>query len=329
MKNYILDGRYKDLLEWHGINVEEVLKKAQLPGDALNHRVPTMTEAGYYRFLQAIDDLTRDEAMPIKLATTDKIESFSPPVFASYCAKNGVACIERLARHKRLIGPMQFTVTKDTDHTAVEITGYDEELTQPTFLIASEFVFLTNIIRRATKETVDPVRVEMKTLPIGNAIADFLHCPITESSRNAITFTNADLELPFISYDKGMWSYFEPELTRRLAAELDVDESTAARVRSALSELLPGGQCSVEDVAAKLGLSRRTLQRKLSEEDTTFQKQLNSVRETLAIHYIRNTDMTTNDIAFLLGYAEINSFLRAFAIWTGKTITEYRDQHKR
>lgn len=323
MKNYILDGRYKDLLQWHGINVEEVLKKAQLPGDALSHRVPTMTEEGYYRFLQAINDLSHDETMPIKLATTDKIEAFSPPVFASYCAKNGGTCIERLARHKRLIGPMQFTVTKDVETTTVEITGYDEELTQPAFLIASEFVFLTNIIRRATKEVVDPVKVEMKILPEGKAISDFLNCPITESSRNAITFRNTDLMIPFISYDEGMWSYFEPELTKRLA-ELDVDESVSARVRSALSELLPGGQCGIEDVAVKLGLSRRTLQRKLSEEDTTFQKQLNSVRETLAIHYIRNTDMTTNDIAFLLGYQEINSFLRAFSIWTGMSISEYK-----
>ena len=132
-----------------------------------------------------------------------------------------------------------------------------------------------------------------------------------------------DLSLPFISYDEGMWSYFEPELTKRLA-ELDNDESTSARVRSVLSELLPGGQSSIEDVAERLGLSRRTLQRKLSEENTTFQKQLNSTRETLAIHYLRNTEMTTNDIAFLLGYQEINSFLRAFTVWTGKTVSDYR-----
>ena len=59
--------------------------------------------------------------------------------------------------------------------------------------------------------------------------------------------------------------------SKRLA-ELDVDESTSGRVRAALTELLPGGMSSIEDVAAKLGLSRRTLQRKLSEENTTFQK---------------------------------------------------------
>ena len=117
---------------------------------------------------------------------------------------------------------------------------------------------------------------------------------------------------------------FSPSKRNRRLAELDVDDSVSARVRSALTELLPGGACAIEDVAEKLGLSKRTLQRKLGEENTTFQKQLNSTREMLAIHYIRNTEMSTNDIAFLLGYQEINSFLRAFAIWTGQSVSEYR-----
>ena len=46
----------------------------------------------------------------------------------------------------------------------------------------------------------------------------------------------------------------------------------------------------------------------------------------LAVHYIRNADMTTNDIAYLLGYQELNSFLRAFSSWTGKSITEYKEE---
>ena len=323
MKNYILDGRYKDLLQYHGINVEEVLRKAQLPTDALNHRIPTMTEEGYYRFMTAIGELSEDDALPIKLSCTNKIEAFSPPIFAAYCSKNGAACIERLARYKRLIGPMRFIVSKDADTMTVVIEGDDEELTQPMFLVSCEIAFLTHIIRRATKEEISPVSVEMRELPKGNALSEFLNCPINKGKVNAVTYKMSDLSLPFISYDEGMWSYFEPELTKRLA-ELDNDESTSARVRSVLSELLPGGQSSIEDVAERLGLSRRTLQRKLSEENTTFQKQLNSTRETLALHYLRNTDMTTNDIAFLLGYLEINSFLRAFTVWTGKTVSDYR-----
>ena len=66
------------------------------------------------------------------------------------------------------------------------------------------------------------------------------------------------------------------------------------------------------------------MQRKLSEEGTTFQKQLNNTREIMALHYVKNTDMSTNDIAYLLGYAELNSFLRAFSIWTGKSLTDFK-----
>lgn len=110
-----------------------------------------------------------------------------------------------------------------------------------------------------------------------------------------------------------MWDYFKPELTKRLS-ELSVDDSTSARVRSILTELLPNGEFTIDDVAKKLGYSKQTLQKKLSSENTTFQKQLNSTREVLALNYLQNTDMTTSDIAYLLGYQEFNSFLRAFSI---------------
>lgn len=181
------------------------------------------------------------------------------------------------------------------------------------------------IIRKATKEEINPLAVKMKKPVREDAFTEFIGVPATQADFNSITFRDVDSEKPFISYDEAMWDYFEPELSRRLA-ELGVDDSTGTRVRSALMELMPGGAYTIDDVAAKIGLSKRTLQRKLSEENTTFQKQLNSTREMLALHYIRNTDMTTNDIAYLLGYQELNSFLRAFTSWTGISITEYKKQ---
>lgn len=122
-----------------------------------------------------------------------------------------------------------------------------------------------------------------------------------------------------------MWDYFKPELTKRLS-ELSVDDSTSARIRSILTELLPSGEFTIDDVAKKLGYSKQTLQRKLNSENTTFQKQLNSTREVLALNYLQNTDMTTSDIDYLLGYQEFNSFLHAFSIWKGMSISEYREK---
>lgn len=79
-------------------------------------------------------------------------------------------------------------------------------------------------------------------------------------------------------------------------------------------------------VAQALGLSKRTLQRKLNREQTSFQQQLNTVRAALAKNYLTNTALTIDEIAFLLAYTETNSFVRAFRFWTGRTPNSYREQ---
>lgn len=107
-----------------------------------------------------------------------------------------------------------------------------------------------------------------------------------------------------------------------------MDESFSAQVRSALVDLLPAGESTIEDVAGKLNVSKRTLQRKLKNEATSFQKQLNGVREMLAKSYLQNTTLSADEIAYLLGYLEVNSFLRAFTLWTGISLSDYRQQLK-
>lgn len=81
MKNFVLDGRYEELLTHYNLNVEEALKKADLPEDTLKKLHPTMNEQEYYNFLEAIGSQIQDEFTPIKIATTSQIESFSPPQF--------------------------------------------------------------------------------------------------------------------------------------------------------------------------------------------------------------------------------------------------------
>ncbi|WP_115514853.1 MULTISPECIES: helix-turn-helix domain-containing protein [Xanthomonas] len=69
----------------------------------------------------------------------------------------------------------------------------------------------------------------------------------------------------------------------------------------------------------RLGVSSRTLRRRLHEEGTTFQQTLDKVRAALAEHYLRKTMMSSAEIALLLGFEDTNAFVRAFRVWTGKT----------
>jgi transcriptional regulator, araC family (fragment) len=325
MNHFIVDGNYKDLLLGYGIDLREFLRKLSLPEDLFNQKPIHLKEEEYYRFVQMMGEYIGGEPAMIKLASSEQIETFSPPLFAAWCSKNGEKCIERLSEYKKLIGPMSWVLKKEGDSLTVSIKAGSPEPDIPSLLIQSEFAFLIGLLRRATKEEIRPLCISVKKKPLGQDLADYSQTEVKTGEEDEIVFLKKDLEKPFLSFNPAMWDYFESEMNKRLT-DLQVDDSISARVRSVLSELLPGGASGIEDVAEKLGLSKRTLQRKLSEENTNFQKQLNSAREALAVHYIRNTEMSIADIAYLLGYAEQNSFLRAFTIWTGKSVTEYKQR---
>lgn len=87
-------------------------------------------------------------------------------------------------------------------------------------------------------------------------------------------------------------------------------------------ESLPARSCRVrnpEAVAHDLTMSARTLQRRLRAEGTTFQSVLESTRESLARHYLAESELSAGEISFLLGYADPRSFYRAVQAWTGLT----------
>ena len=324
MKHFLIDKNYGTYLSGMGFSMDEVLKKAMLPEDLFARQTPSLTAEEYFRFMGAIDALSPDEQTLIRLAASEGIEAFSPPIFAAYCSRNALVCLKRLAQYKPLIGALLYQVEETETEVSVEILSGNEELELPEILVGIEFVFLVGLIRKATKETITPLSVTAKQPMKNSAYADFIGKAITVGDKNRLVFSKEDALVPFISRNESMWEFFEPELKRRLSM-METDDSCAARVRSALMELLPSGECTIDDVAKKLGCSKRSLQRKLQEEDTNFQKQLNHTRELLARTYLANTDMTTEDIAFLLGYQESGSFLRAFTVWTGQTVNEYRN----
>ncbi|MGN0700645.1 MAG: helix-turn-helix domain-containing protein [Oscillospiraceae bacterium] len=327
MDRYILDGQYGKYLEMAGIRVGEALKRALVPEDLFSHKQPVLDEAAYYRFMEAVGEQITDPNIPIMLVTAENIERFSPPIFATYCSKNAEVCLNRLKSYKRIIAPMRYEITVNEDGTTLEIAASSDELKMPRFLVKTEFLFIVHIIRSATKSNIIPLKAVMQKPVTDKEFIDFLGCAVEKGAVNSVLFSTEDMHKPFISRNDGMWDFFEPELQKRLY-EMERDDSFSAKVRSALTELLPAGKGTADEVAAKLYVSRRTLQRKLKDEGTTFQQQLNGVREMLARHYIRNTEMSGNDIAFLLGYSEVNSFLRAFSLWTGMSVSEYRKRQE-
>ena len=80
----------------------------------------------------------------------------------------------------------------------------------------------------------------------------------------------------------------------------------------------------VEDVARSLGMSKRTLARRLSDEGLNFTEILQQLRRDLAVRYLDDRKLHVSKIAWLLGFNEVSAFTHAFKRWTGKTPSQIR-----
>ena len=96
------------------------------------------------------------------------------------------------------------------------------------------------------------------------------------------------------------------------------------RVENAISSMLPHGRVLVGDVARSLGMSERTLARKLSDEGLNFTEILQQLRHDLAVRYLDDRKLHVSKIAWLLGFHEVSAFTHAFKRWTGKTPSQMR-----
>ena len=97
-------------------------------------------------------------------------------------------------------------------------------------------------------------------------------------------------------------------------------------VENAMAPLLPHGKANAVEIARRIGLSHRTLARKLSAEGLTFSEIAEEMKRDLARHYLRDGDLPISQIAWLLGYREVSAFTHAFKRWTGMTPRQLRAQ---
>jgi len=110
------------------------------------------------------------------------------------------------------------------------------------------------------------------------------------------------------------------EVVQQIESPNSVSQECARRI----AERLGAGEPSQSLVARQMGMSERTLQRRLQGEGTTFNELLEQARRTIACSYLADRKLAAYEVSFLLGYAEPATFFRAFKRWTGKTPLEYR-----
>jgi AraC-like DNA-binding protein len=156
-------------------------------------------------------------------------------------------------------------------------------------------------------------------------MARFVGTPVQFGADKDEFVLNANArELPLIHADAYLNNLLLKYCEAASAVRRDNTSQLRIHVENAISSLLPHGRVLVDDVARSLGMSKRTLARKLSDEGLNFTEILQQLRRDLAVRYLGDRKLHISKIAWLLGFNEVSAFTHTFKRWTGKTPSEMR-----
>ncbi|GMX60552.1 AraC family transcriptional regulator [Paenibacillus elgii] len=312
-----------------GIAAHDVARRARLPLTMITE--PAVTTAQYFAIWQAYSDLIGDTAKGIvKLATAFDTAKYPPAVLATYHARDYRDALNRMARYKQLCPPESLRITEEGERCTIELEWLDAEQPGPPLLVGITLAYLLELGRRGTGQPLTARFVEFShSMGDVQTLEAYFGCPIQIGAEcNRLTLHRKDLDRPFVTYNEELLEILTPALDRSLD-EQQRSRSITATVKWVMKRSLTGGRPDIRTVAKELGMSDRTLQRRLTDENTNFKHLLTQARHEQAREYLADPSLDIKEVAFLIGYEDQNSFYRAFRLWEGDTPSSWRNEHLR
>jgi transcriptional regulator, araC family len=314
--------QFQDFLRSIGLSIENILEQTGIPNILWKEEIQFSTEE-YYLFLKKIDEVITDEQISA-ISNIDNLNVFIPSFFAALSSKNGLEGLKRLAKYKKLIGPVFLEIKEFEEIVQVQYFFEQREKQLPRFAVLNEQLLLMNLLSKGIGKGIIPISVT-SPFEYGEFLSKEMNITVNKGVQNEIIFSMKDLKKPFLTANNIMVEYLEPQLKQKLAEiENQISETFTERVQKKLFQLIPSGQFSLENVAEEFGISGRTLQRNLSVENTSFNQMVKDIQKMMTFNYLEAKELSIDEIAYLVGYSETSSFYRAFKKWTGKTVSQYQ-----
>jgi AraC-like DNA-binding protein len=328
-KLFRFSGSNFSKLEELGVRASAVLRRAGLSQGSIGQPRVLLNTEELFALWRAIGEVSANPAIGLLLGTENKTERFHPIGLAALSSENFGSAINQMARYKQLTCPEEILQEKDGEEWSVQFHWLLAEEVEPPVLIECAFAWVLSTARHGTGTRLSPLRVEfLQPRSHVKTIERHFGCAVVcGAPRNAIVFRAADAERPFVTRNAELLGMLAPQFEEELRRE-NSDENFLERVRVAIRQKLTGQRPTIEDIADALHVSSRTLQRRLQDEGSSFQRVLEDARHQLARHYLNNSFLELNEAAYLLGYEDANSFVRAFRTWEGIPPARWREKQR-
>ena len=307
------------------IAVPALLQRAGLPAGLFQQEKIYITTAELFALWRGVAEMSPDPGFGLKLGTELRFERSHPVAIAGVCSRTFGDALQRLARYKQLTCPEEIRVHRKAHETSVEFFFIEAKEAQPDIMVDLGLSWILNVARRGTDGAITPLRLEF-TRPAKHLklLERHFGCRVHfKADRNALVFRSSDLDRPFVTQNEELVTIIRTQLDSELKAR-NASGKAGDQVRHVLRRSLAGKRPTLQDVAEELGLSARTLQRRLTDAGVTFQQLVEETRRELARHYLKQHAVGLNEAAFLLGFEDANSFFRAFQAWEGTSPTVWR-----
>jgi AraC-like DNA-binding protein len=314
-----------------GVRADSLFEAVNLDASVLDDPDSRIPFAQIVALYEKAAELTGDANFGLHIGQTVNPTAFD---VVGYCALNSStlgAAFARVARyHSIWTDGALFTLESANDTSAIDyryVGSYvepalgehrqDSEMTLAT---------VTTLCRNIATPDFAPAAVEFQHAAPAD-ISEHLrlfNCPVKFGApSNRLTFPSSYLSLPIAKADASLCAVLDRH-AEELLAKFPPRDSLIEQVRNLIAAEFRGGEPSLERIADHLGLTARTLQRKLQELGTSYNDVLDQMRRQLALRYLREPQMAICEVAYLLGFSESSSFHRAFKRWTGLTPKEFR-----
>ena len=237
------------------------------------------------------------------------------------------AALRRFVRYSRIVtDAVEFTLEPPRRrHVAVAQSRAALGVGLP-FAVDQALAGLLSLCRQITGVDIMPFEVTFSYGQPASTLAHrrFFRCPLRFGQpESKVVFHERDLSLPVPRSDETLAGYLS-DYADNVLRSLVTGTSTRERVRAAIWGALSEGQPTLRRIASAVQLPPRTLQRRLAEEGSSLQREVEEIRKAMATAMLREGTTPIDQVAFLLGYAEPSTLFRAFSRWTGMTPHQYR-----
>jgi len=329
LKHFRVPGRLAVRLEELGVSVSAVLRTAGLPRDLFEQTRVLVSTSELFALWRAIDHISSDPLIGIKLGIETKTERFHPMAIAALSTENLVAASEHMAQYKRLTAPEEILVELNGEEFAVGFRWLLAVDAEPWTLTDYCFSWMRSLARHGSGTQLNPLRAEYVQQRANiRQIERSLGCEvIVGAPRNVIIFHASDATKPFVTRNAELLDLLAPQFEEQLR-QYKEEDGFLELVRRTIQDRLTGHRPSIEIVSQALHMGPRTLQRRLQDSGSSFQRVLDEARHQMARYYLSNSALELNEAAYLLGFEDPNSFGRAFRIWEGVPPSNWREAHR-